>query len=110
MRIVRTLTVTAIGYSAGMATAAAVVKRAVPSRGDEESDEVGLVANALNGGIAVKVPSGWRVQSSLKALAGGVDVRMHEPDDPTAPTLTLDGSAAFGGVFVGAKSGATAEN
>lgn len=93
-----------------MATAAAVVKRAVPSRGDEESDEVGLVANALNGGITVKVPSGWRVQSSLRALARGVDVRMHEPDDPTAPTLTLDGFAAFGGVSIGAKSGATAEN
>ena len=89
-----------------MAAAAAVVKRAVPSRGDEESDEVGLVAifdgielqsratafrggsmfawyggiavdlceaqlaaegahldlHALNGGIAVKVPSVWRIR------------------------------------------------
>ena len=148
MRIVRTLTLAALGFSAGMATAAAAVKRAVPSRGDAESDEVGLVAifdgielksratafrggsmlawyggiavdlreaelaaegahldlHALNGGIAVKVPSGWRVQSNLKALAGGIDVRVPEPDDPDAPTLSLDGFAAFGGVAVGAKS------
>jgi hypothetical protein len=136
-----------------MAAAAAVVKRAVPSRGDAESDEVGLVAifdgielrsratafrggsmfawyggiavdlcetqlaaegahldlHALNGGIAVKVPSSWRVQSNLKALVGGVDVRVPEPDDPDTPTLTLDGLAAFGGVSVGA-SGTAAKN
>jgi hypothetical protein len=154
MRILRALTLTALGFWAGMAAAAAVVKRAVPSRGDAESDDVALVAifdgielqsranafrggsmfawyggiavdlrearlaaegahldlHALNGGIAVKVPSGWRVQSSLKALAGGVDVRVPEPEDPAAPTLTLDGFAAFGGVSVGAKSVATAEN
>lgn len=145
---------TALGFSAGMAAAAAVVKRAVPSRGDAESDEVGLVAifngvelrsratafrggsmfawyggiavdlreaqlaadgahldlHALNGGIALKVPSGWRVRSNLKALAGGVDVRVPEPEDPDAPTLTLDGLAAFGGVSVGAKPGATTQS
>jgi len=138
--------VTALGFSAGMAAAATVVKRAVPSRGDAESDEVGLVAifdgieltsratdfrggsmfawyggiavdlretqlaaegahldlHALNGGIAVKAPSGWRVRSNLNALAGGVDVRVPEPDDPDAPTLTLAGLAVFGGVAVGA--------
>jgi len=154
VRILRAFTLTAIGFWAGMAAAAAAVKRAVPSRGDVESDEVALVAifggieleshavafrggsmfawfggiavdlreaqlaaegghldlHALNGGIAVKVPSGWRVQSNLQAMAGGVDVRVSEPDDPSAPTLTLDGFAAFGGVSVSAKSGATAEN
>ncbi len=147
MRLVRALGLTAIGFWAGVAAAAAVVKRAVPSRGDEESDEVALVAifdgvdlknraaafrggsmlawfggiavdlrsanlaaegarldlRALNGGIAVKVPTGWRVRSNLRALAGGVDVRVPEPDDPNAPTLTLEGFAAFGGVAVGAR-------
>jgi len=150
VRILRALTLTAIGFWAGMAAAAAAVKRAVPSRGDTESDEVALVAifggielksqavafrggsmfawfggiavdmreaqlaadgahldlHALNGGVAVTVPTGWRVRSDLKALAGGVDVRVPEPDDPDAPTLTLDGFAAFGGVAVGAKAGA----
>jgi len=154
VRILRALTLTAIGFWAGMAAAAAAVKRAVPSRGDAESDEFALVAifggieleshavafrggsmfawfggiavdmreaklaaegahldlHALNGGIAVKVPPGWRVQSNLKALAGGVDVRVPEPDDPDAPMLTLDGLAAFGGVSVGAKAHPTAES
>jgi hypothetical protein len=60
VRILRALTPTALGFSAGMATAAAVVKRAVPSRGDAESDEVELVAIfdgidgfAAFGGVAV---------------------------------------------------------
>ena len=137
-----------------MAAAAAVVKRAVPSRGDAESDVVGLVAifdgieltsratafrggsmfawyggiavdlreaqlvaegahlelHALNGGIAVKVPAGWRVRSNLKAFAGGVDVRVPEPDDPNAPTLMLGGLAALGGISVSAKPGATRQS
>ncbi|MGH3135464.1 MAG: hypothetical protein ACRDPV_03070 [Gaiellaceae bacterium] len=65
-----------------------------------------LDIHALNGGVAVTVPTGWRVQSNLKAVAGGVDVRVPEPDDPDAPTLTLDGFATFGGVAVGAKAAA----
>ncbi|HJS48966.1 MAG TPA: LiaF domain-containing protein [Gaiellaceae bacterium] len=149
MRAIRALGLTALGFSAGMATAAAVVKRAVRSRGGAESDDVALVAifdgvelesraaafrggsmfawyggiavdlreaqlaaegahldlHAVNGGIAVKVPEEWRVQSSMRALAGGVDIRVAEPDDPSAPTLTLDGFAVFGGVTVGAKRG-----
>lgn len=147
MRILRALALTAIGFWAGVAAAAAVVKRALPSRGDADSDEIALVAifdgvalasratafrggslfawyggievdlreaelaaegahldlHALYGGIEVKVPAGWRVQSNLRALAGGIDVPVSEPDDPDAPTLTLDGFAAFGGVAVGAK-------
>lgn len=147
MRIFRALTLTGLGFSAGVAAAAALVKRAVPSRGDAESDEVALVAifdgielasratgfrggsmfawyggiavdlreaqlaadgghlslHAVNGGIAIKVPEGWRVRSNLRALAGGVDVSVPEPEDPAAPTLILDGLAVFGGVAVHAK-------
>jgi hypothetical protein len=130
-----------------MAAAAAVVKRAVPSRGEAESDEIALVAifdgielesrasqfrggsmfawyggidvdlrkaqlaaggahldlHAVNGGIAVTVPAGWRVRSSMRAVAGGVDARVPEPEDASAPTLTLDGFAVFGGVSVAVK-------
>jgi hypothetical protein len=135
-----------IGAWIGMAVAAAFVKRAVPSRGDEETNEVSLVAvldgidlksrapefrggsmlawlggvavdlrearlapgaylrvHALCGGIAIRIPEGWRVDSNVKAIAGGVDVRTIGADDPDAPTLTLDGLAVFGGVAVGAK-------
>ncbi len=147
MRLLRTLALLEIGAWAGMATAAAFVKRAVPSRGDEESDELALVAvfdgvdlrsrakafrggsmlawfggvavdlreaelapdarlsvHTLFGGVAVRVPEGWRVESGMKAIAGGVDVRTPAQDDPDAPTLRVDGLALFGGIAIGAKA------
>ena len=47
-------------------------------------------------------PPGWRVESSLTALVGGVDAR-GLADDPAAPTLKLEGLAVLGGIAVGAK-------
>jgi hypothetical protein len=130
----------------GVVAAAAFLRRALPSRGDAESDEVALVAiyngiqlksraqafrggsmlawyggiavdlreatpapearlslSSFFGGIAVRVPPGWRVESSMRAIAGGVEVKVPEPEDPAAPTLTLDGFALFGGIAVGAR-------
>lgn len=150
MRFFRTLVVLEIGAWIGMMVGAAFVKRAVPSRGDEQSDEVSLVAvfdgidlksrapafrggsmlawfggiavdlreaqlapgarlrvHALLGGIAIRIPEGWRVESNVKAIMGGVDTRAIGADDPDAPTLTLDGFAAFGGIAVGAKASET---
>jgi hypothetical protein len=147
MRLFRTLALLEVGAWAGMAAAAAFVKRAVPSRGDEESDELALVAvfdgvdlknrakafrggsmlawfggvavdlreaelapdarlsvHTLFGGIAVRVPEGWRVESGVKAIAGGVDVRTPAHDDLEAPTLKVDGLALFGGIAIGAKA------
>ena len=66
-------------------------------------DGARLDLHALNGGIAIKVPEGWRVRSSMRAVFGGVDTRAPEPKAENAPTLTLDGFAAFGGVAVTAK-------
>jgi hypothetical protein len=126
-----------------MMAAAAFVKRAVPSRGGEESDELALVAvfdgidlknssksfaggsmlawfggivvdprdaelasgarlsvHALFGGIVLKMPPTWRIESTTKSLSGGVAVRAPVSDDPDAPVLTLDGMAVFGGVAV----------
>jgi hypothetical protein len=136
-----------LGAWGGFQAAAALTKRAIPSRGDEESDELALVAiydgidlksratafrggsmlawfggisvdlreatlapgahltvNTLFGGVAIRVPAGWRLESTVKAIAGGVDVKAPEPEDPDAPTLTLDGRALFGGIAVGAKA------
>ena len=124
--------------------AAAFVRRAVPSRGDEESDELALVAvfdgielksrataftggsmlawyggitvdlrevdlapgarlslHTLFGGIAIRTPPNWRIESELNAVAGGVDTPTPPPDDPDAPVLTLTGKAVFGGIAVG---------
>jgi len=152
MRLLRTLALVELGAWAGMAAAAAFVKRAVPSRGDEESDELALVAvldgidlrsrarafrggsmfawlggiavdlreaslapgarlkvHTLFGGIAIRVPPGWRVDSNVKALLAGVDVRSLDAGDPAAPTLELEGIALFGGIAVGAKEEETTE-
>jgi hypothetical protein len=147
MRLLRTLALIELGAWIGAITTAAFVKRALPSRGDEESDEVTLVAildgidlksrakafrggsmlsmfggiavdlreaelapdarlsvHTLFGGIAIRVPPGWRLESDVKALAGGADVRALDDGSPDAPTLKLDGMAIFGGVAIGAKA------
>jgi len=146
MRFLRAIVLFKLGVWVGLMAGAAFAKRAIPSRGDEESDEVALVAaltgvqlenrsqafsggsmlswfggiavdlrkarlapgahldlGSLFGGIAIRVPPGWKVVSNVRALAGGVAVEVPEPDDPDAPTLTLDGFTAFGGIAVGAK-------
>ena len=135
-----------LGFFAGWMAAAQVVKRAIPSRGDAESDEVALMAvfdgtsleseaksfrggsmvawyggvdadlrkaelasearlnvAAMFGGIQLLVPPSWRVQSNVRAIAGGVEVGGKDPDDPDAPLLVLDGYAFCGGVAVGRK-------
>jgi len=132
-----------LGAWTGLMTGAALLKRALPSRGDEESDEVALVAilggidlesraqafrggtmlawfggvavdlrqaklgpdarltvGALFGGVDVKVPPGWRVVSTSRTFAGGVSEDVPEPEDANAPTLTIESSAAFGGVSI----------
>ena len=146
VRPIRALALTTVGATAGFMAAAAFVKRAVRSRGDEESDELALVAvfdgieltsratsfrggsvlawyggisldlreatlapgarltvHTLFGGVAIRVPPEWRLESSLQALAGGADVRPGA-ESPEAPTLTIDGRALFGGIAVGARA------
>lgn len=151
-RLLKTLVLLEVGAWLGMIAAAAITKRALPSRGDEQSDEVALVAvlngidlksratgfrggsmfawlggiavdlreaelapdanlrlSTLFGGIAVRIPAGWQVESKVKAVLGGVDVKALGANDPAAPTLTLEGMALFGGIAVGAKPGNTDE-
>src|SRR5262245_31221550 len=134
-----------------MVVSAALLKQVFPSRGDEESEEVALVAilngvelksrakafrggsmfswlggiavdlreaelapnahldvHSAFGGIAIRVPAGWRVESNVMALGGGVAIGVPEPEpepeSDDAPTLHLDGFTAFGGIAVGAKT------
>jgi Cell wall-active antibiotics response 4TMS YvqF len=67
------------------------------------SDGAHLDLHALNGGIAIKVPEGWRVRSNMRAFAGGVVAHAPEPEAADAPTLTLDGFSVFGGIAVTGK-------
>jgi hypothetical protein len=146
VRLLRTLLVFKLGFWAGTFASASLLKRAFPSRGDADSDEVRLIAilngielkssaqafrggslsmwlggiavdlrearlapdahlevGSLLGGIAIRVPTGWRVESDVRSLAGGVAIGVPEPESPDAPTLRLTGFSAFGGVAVGAK-------
>jgi hypothetical protein len=139
---VRSLLAFKLGAWVGIAIAAAFAKRAVRSLGDEESDELALVAifdgidlksraaafkggsmlawfggiavdlrgvqlapgarlalRTFFGGIDVKTPPDWRIESSLTGIAGGISTK--GSDDPEAPVLTVDGVALLGGVAVG---------
>jgi hypothetical protein len=146
MRLFRTLLVFKLGFWAGTFASASLLKRAFPSRGDADSDEVRLVAilngiemtsrakafrggsmftwlggiavdlrevelapdahlevGSLLGGIAIRVPPGWRVEADVQTLGGGVATDVPEPENADAPTLRLTGFSAFGGIAVGAK-------
>jgi hypothetical protein len=145
VRALRTLLVLKVGFWLGMFASAAFARRALPSQGDEESDEVALVAiqngigfgsrskafkggsmlawlgginvdlrNAqlapgakltvytLFGGVELKTPPEWRIESTAKVLNGGVSLPPPN-EDPDAPVLLLDGLAVFGGIAVGPK-------
>jgi hypothetical protein len=67
-----------------------------------------LSVQTLFGGIAIKTPPSWRIESTVKALAGGIDARSPAEDDPDAPVLAVEGLAVFGGVAIGAKAAAGA--
>ena len=77
---------------------------AVDLREAELAPDARLSVRTLFGGIAIKTPPMWRIESSVKALAGGFDVRPGAEDDPDAPVLTVEGTALFGGVAIGAKA------
>ena len=142
-RLLKTLLLVELGAWIGSIASAALVKRALPSRGDETSDEVALASilggisfassaeafrggsmlswfggtsidlrdaklapdahltvGAIFGGVDLVVPPGWRVVHSARGFAGGISVNVEEPEDPDAPTLTLEVTTAFGGVSI----------
>lgn len=69
----------------------------------ELAPDAHLTVTALFGGVALRVPSGWRVETNVRTIGGGLAVSGSDPDDPTAPLLVLDGLALFGGVAVSRK-------
>ena len=78
----------------------------VDLRGAELAPGARLSLRTLFGGIDIKTPPGWRLDSSVKALAGGVDTGAPAQAHPEAPVLALEGLALMGGIAVGAKSDA----
>ena len=147
VRLFRSLIVFTFGFWAGLLGSAALMKRVLPSRGDADSDQLGLVAifdgieleshatafqggtmftwfggiavdlreatlapdarltlNTLWGGIAIRVPPEWHVESTAKALGGGIAVKPPQVEVPDPPRLQIDRFALLGGIAVGSKS------
>jgi len=59
-----------------------------------------LSAHTLYGGIDLKVPAHWRIESRAIVLSGGVDLPSPPTSDADAPVLALDGLAVLGGIAV----------
>jgi hypothetical protein len=76
---------------------------AVDLRETQLAPDAHLEVGSLFGGIAIRVPLGWRIESEVRSLGGGVAISAPEPEGPNAPTLRLTGFSAFGGIAVGAK-------
>jgi len=76
---------------------------AVDLRDAQLAPDAHLDVHSAFGGIAIRLPPGWRVESNVKTIGGGVAIGVPQPDSADAPTLRLDGFTAFGGVAVGAK-------
>lgn len=73
---------------------------AVDLRDAELAPDARLSVATVFGGIALRIPEGWKVDSSVTAYAGGVDVSVPEPADDDAPVLVLDGIALLGGIAI----------
>jgi hypothetical protein len=82
---------------------------AVDLREAQLGPDARLSIGALYGGVAIKVPPGWRVEHTARVFSGGVDVDVPEPDDPGAPTLVVEATVAFGGVSIKARAADAAE-
>ena len=80
---------------------------AVDLRGATLAPDARLTVNALWGGVAIRVPPHWRVESNAHALGGGVAISSALTKYPDAPRLSIDGFALLGGIAVGAKAADT---
>jgi hypothetical protein len=76
---------------------------AVDLREAQLAPDARLDVRTVFGGIAIRVPPSWRIESDVKSLGGGVAIGTPIPEGGEAPTLKLDGFTLFGGVAVGAK-------
>ena len=76
---------------------------AVDLRAATLAPDARLRLNTLWGGIAIRVPPSWRIDSTARALGGGVAISPPRTEDPDAPRLAVDGFALLGGIAIGSK-------
>jgi hypothetical protein len=96
MHPIRAFGLTTVGAALGFAAAAAIVKRAVPTRGDDQSDEVALVA--IFDGVKLESRAKAFRGGSLLAWFGGIAVDLREAT--LAPEAHLSVYSLFGGVAI----------
>jgi hypothetical protein len=96
MAALRSLLIFKLGVWVGMMGAAAFVKRAVPSRGDEDSDDLALVA--VFDGIELKSRASEFKGGSMLAWFGGISVDLREAELAPGARLTL--RTLFGGIAI----------
>jgi hypothetical protein len=96
MRAIRSIAIFKLGVWAGMMLAAVFAKRAIPSSGDEESDELSLAA-ILNG-IDLKSRAQAFRGGSLLAWYGGISLDLTEAE--LAPDAHLSVRTLFGGIDI----------
>ena len=106
MRFVRSLALTVAGALAGFMSAAAFAKRAVRSRGGEESDDVALVA--IYDGVQLRSRAGAFRGGSMLAWYGGIQLDLSEAT--LAPDVHFTVHALFGGVAVRVPPGCRVES
>lgn len=83
-----------LGFFGGWLAAAQVVKRAIPSRGDAESDEVTLMA--VFDGVELRSEATAFRGGSMVAWYGGVDADLRGAQ--LAPDARLSVTPLFGGI------------
>jgi hypothetical protein len=96
MRIVRSLLIFKIGVWLGIAIAAAFAKRAVPSHGHENSNELSLVA--IFDGIELESRANAFKGGSMLAWFGGIEADLREAE--LAPDARLSVFTLFGGIDI----------
>src|SRR5262245_42548646 len=96
MGLLRGLALFKLGALVGMIGAAAALKRALPSRGDESSDDLALVA--ILDGVELKSRAGAFRGGSMLAWLGGIEVDLREAE--LAPGARLTANAIFGGIEI----------
>jgi hypothetical protein len=101
VRLIRALALVSAGVFAGFATAGILLRRAFPSRGDAESDEVALAA--IFSGIELESHATAFRGGSMFTWFGGIAVDLREAT--LAPDARLTMTTVFGGIFLQVPSG-----
>jgi predicted membrane protein len=63
-------------------------------------DEATIDVFAMFGGITLRVPKHWTIESRLSAVLGGIDDQSEPPVEGATQQLVLTGQAIFGGVEI----------